>query len=89
MGAEAAKRGWLNDAAEALAIDSHVGIMGLGFLEVGDEMGGVTGALFDILKGGRHMLGNTARPYGKRFDALLFASIRDGLGNEEEEGLTW
>ena len=37
---------------DSFAIDSHVGI-GLGFLEVGDERGGVTGALFDILRGGR------------------------------------
>lgn len=74
---------------DALAIESHVGIMGLGFLEVGDEIGGVTGALFDILKGGRDILGNTLRTYGMKFDGLLFVSIRDGLGNEEEEGLTW
>lgn len=37
---------------DSLAIDSHVGI-GLGFLDVGEDRGGVTGALFDILRGGR------------------------------------
>lgn len=31
---------------------SQLGI-GLGFLEVGEESGGVTGALFEILRGGR------------------------------------
>lgn len=75
----------LKDAA-ALAIESHVGI-GLGFVDVGDEIGGVTGALFDILKGAREG-GKTLRIYGKRFDALL-GSKREGLGKEEEEGLTW
>lgn len=75
-----------DDDADALRIESHVG-MGLGFLEVGEERGGVTGALFDILKGGREP-GNTFRMYGMRFDALLFASKREGLGKEEEEGLT-
>jgi len=62
-GAEAAKKGWFwwwrwwwwwlkDDAMEALTMESHVGI-GLGFLEVGEDKGGVTGALFDILRGGR------------------------------------
>lgn len=74
------------DAIEALAMESHVGI-GLGFLEVGEDRGGVTGALFDILKGGRDV-GNACRMYGMRFDGL-FASKREGLGKEEEEGLTW
>lgn len=48
---------------DALAIESHVGI-GFGlFLEVGEDRGGVTGALFDILKGGRDA-GNTFLMYG-------------------------
>lgn len=63
--------------------------MGLGFVEVGDESGGVTGALFDILNGGKESdTGNTFRIYGMRFDAL-FPSKREGLGNEDEDGLTW
>jgi hypothetical protein len=37
---------------DCLAIKSQLGI-GLGFLEVGDERGGVTGALFEIRRGGR------------------------------------
>lgn len=72
---------------DSLAIDSHKGI-GLGFLDVGEERGGVTGALFDILSGGRDA-GMTFRMYGMRFDALLLPSKREGLGKEEEEGLTW
>lgn len=68
-------------------MDSHVGI-GLGFLEVGDERGGVTGALFDILRGGRDR--DALRIYGMRFETLsLSPSKRNGLGKVEEEGLTW
>lgn len=36
---------------DCLVRDSHVG-NGLVFLEVGDETGGVTGALFEVLSGG-------------------------------------
>ena len=61
--------------------------IGFGFLDVGDERGGVTGALFEILRGGRDV-GITFLMYGMRFDALL-PSKREGLGKEEEEGLTW
>lgn len=62
--------------------------IGLGFLEVGDERGGVTGALFDILRGGRDS--DALRMYGMRLDTLsLSPSKRNGLGKEEEEGLTW
>lgn len=72
---------------DSLAIESHVGI-GLGFLDVGEERGGVTGALFDILRGGREA-GMTLLMYGMRLDALLSPSKRKGLGKEEEDGLTW
>lgn len=72
---------------DSLAIDSHVGI-GFGFLDVGDDRGGVTGALFDILRGGRDR--EALRMYGMRFDTLsLSTSNRNGLGKEDEEGLTW
>lgn len=67
-------------------MDSQLGI-GLGFLEVGDERGGVTGALFEIRRGGREE-GMAFRRNGMRIDELL-ASLRDGLGNEDEEGLAW
>lgn len=52
---------------------------------VGDERGGVTGALFDIRNGGREE-GTTfwRKEYG--CDDML-ASARDGLGKEEEVGL--
>ena len=64
---------------------SQLGI-GLGFLEVGDESGGVTGALLEILRGGRDE-GMVLRRNGRRLDGLLASSLV-GLGKEEEEGLT-
>lgn len=67
---------------------SQLGI-GFGFLEVGDERGGVTGALFEIRSGGRDA-GMPLRRNGKKLDGLLlFPSTLDGLGKEEEVGLTW
>lgn len=60
--------------------------MGLGFLEVGEESGGVTGALLEILRGGRDE-GMALLRNGRRLDGL-FASVLVGLGKEEEEGLT-
>lgn len=66
-------------------IDSQFGI-GLGCLEVGDERGGVTGALLDIRRGGRE--GMAFWRNGMMLDEL-FPSLRVGLGKEEEEGLTW
>lgn len=65
---------------------SQLGI-GLGFLDVGDEIGGVTGALFEILSGGS----DEGRPFlrnGKIVETL-FGSPREGLGKEEDDGLTW
>ena len=70
---------------DCLAIKSQLGI-GLGFLEVGDERGGVTGALFEIRRGGREN-GMALRRNGRRLEEALL-SPRVGLGNEEEEGLT-
>jgi hypothetical protein len=71
---------------DCLAMDSQLGI-GLAFLEVGDDRGGVTGALLEIRRGGRDE-GMALWRKGKRIDELL-ASLRDGLGKEEEEGLAW
>lgn len=71
---------------DCLAMASQLGI-GLGFLEVGEERGGVTGALFEIRRGGRDN-GMAFRRKGRRLEEVSF-STRDGLGNEEEEGLTW
>lgn len=70
---------------DSLARASQLGI-GLGFLEVGDESGGVTGALFEILRGGRDE-GMALRRNGRRLDELLGSTLV-GLGNEEDEGLT-
>lgn len=47
---------------------SQLGI-GLGFLEVGEDKGGVTGALFEIRRGGRDE-GIAFRRYGIRLDGL-------------------
>lgn len=71
-----------------LAMDSQLG-NGLGFLEVGDETGGVTGQLFEILRDGREEGMPPFLRKGKNVLLLLFGSQRDGLGNEEEDGLTW
>lgn len=51
-GAEAAKRGCRKDCRVALARESQSGFR-FEPLDVGEERGGVTGALFDILSGGR------------------------------------
>lgn len=51
-GAEAAKRGWQNEFWEPLKRDSQSSFR-FEPLEVGDERGGVTGALLDILRVGR------------------------------------
>lgn len=71
---------------DSLAMDSQLGI-GLGFLEVGDERGGVTGALLEIRRAGRDD-GMAFWRKDMRLDELL-ASKRVGLGKEEEDGLTW
>lgn len=52
VGAEDAKNGKLKDEIDCLVNDSQVKLLGLGHFEVGDESGGVTGALFEIRKGG-------------------------------------
>lgn len=67
-------------------MDSQLGI-GLACLDVGDDTGGVTGALLEIRRGGRDE-GMAFRRKGRSIDGLL-ASLRDGLGKEEEEGLIW
>ena len=51
-GAEAAKCGWRNEFREPLERDSQ-SVFRFEPLEVGEESGGVTGALLDILRGGR------------------------------------
>lgn len=51
-GAEAANRGWRKELSEPLERDSQSGFR-FEPLEVGEERGGVTGALLDILRGGR------------------------------------
>jgi hypothetical protein len=64
---------------------------------VGEERGGVTGALLEIRSAGR--LGRFRRK-GRRYDGLTAAvllklglglgfSLRVGLGNEDDEGLAW
>ena len=83
-GAEVAKRGWRR---EALWRESKSALR----LELrGEERGGVTGALLDILRGGR-LAGMEVmlRMNGMRKEEGWFPSMRVGLGNEEEVGLAW
>lgn len=64
---------------------------GFGFepLEVGEERGGVTGALLDIRRGGRDVgMEARLRRKGRRYDEG-FPSKRVGLGNEDDDGLAW
>lgn len=57
--------------------------------EFGEETGGVTGALLEILKGGRFVgIEEMLRRNGIRY-ADWFASKRDGLGKEDDVGLAW
>lgn len=51
-GADAAKRGWRKVAIDPLASDSQSGFC-LGPLDVGEDRGGVTGALLEIRRRGR------------------------------------
>lgn len=82
-GAEAANRGMFNADMDSWAKVSKLKVC-LGSL-VGDDNGGVTGALFDIRRGGSED-GMELRRKAKGCDEAL-ASRRDGLGNEEDEGL--
>lgn len=86
-GAEAAKSGWWKECNGSLERDSQTG---LGFEpRVGEERGGVTGALLDIRSGGREE-GMEARLWrkGRMYDGG-FPSQREGLGNEDDVGLAW
>jgi len=78
-GAEVAKRGWRRESKSALRFELR-----------GEERGGVTGALLDILRGGR-LAGMEVmlRMNGMRKEEGWFPSMRVGLGNEEEVGLAW
>lgn len=67
-------------------MESQLGT-GLGFLEVGEDNGGVTGALLEIRRGCRDE-GIAFRRKGRIVEEVL-GSILVGLGKEEEEGLTW
>lgn len=75
-------------AIDCLAIDSQFG-NGLGFLEVGDETGGVTGQLFEILSEGREEGMPPFLRKGKYVEETLLFGSREGLGKDEEDGLTW
>ena len=70
---------------DCLVKDSQVG-NGLGCLLVGEETGGVTGALFEILRGGSD---EGIPPFLRKGKIVEMLSPREGLGNEEDDGLTW
>lgn len=78
VGADDAKNGKLNEEIDCFVNDSQLRLLGLGNFEVGDERGGVTGALLEIRRGGRE-------------DGMVFRrnanGLLDGLGNDEDDGL--
>jgi hypothetical protein len=81
-GADAPKNGRLKDEMESLAKDSQFGYC-LGIRAVGEDNGGVTGALLEIRRGGRE---DFLRWKGKGYDPV-WGSTREGLGNDEDAGL--
>lgn len=92
-GAEAAKIGWrVNELRDRHPFerDSQSGF--LFELLLGEDNGGVTGALLEIFSLGR-FAGMDAMFWrnGKRYEdgLLLFPSKRVGLGMDEEVGLAW
>lgn len=82
-GAEAAKKGIFKADMDSLARVSKLKVC-LGFL-VGEERGGVTGALLDIRSGVRDE-GNEFKRNPNGCEEAL-ASRRDGLGKDEDDGL--
>lgn len=56
---------------------------------VGEEMGGVTGALFDILRGGSKEDGMELWRKANGWDDIIGSPPRVGLGHEEDNGLGW
>lgn len=85
VGAEDAKNGKLNEEIDCLLNDSQLKLLGLGTFEIGDESGGVTGALFEIRKGGS----DDGIAFWRYANGFLFMSRFDGLGNDEDDGLHW
>lgn len=88
-GQDAAKKGWRKDCKAPLESISQSGFR-LDPLDVGEERGGVTGALFDIRRGGREegMEAKLQRK-GKIYDEGFDLSQREGLGKEDDVGLAW
>lgn len=85
-GAEVAKMGWRKELREPLERDSK---SALRFELLGEERGGVTGALLEILRGGRFVgMEVMLRMNGRRKEEG-FPSMRVGLGKEDEVGLAW
>jgi len=87
-GAEAAKSGCWKECNGNLERDSQIGLGGFE-PRVGEERGGVTGALLDIRRGGR-VEGMEAKLWrnGRMYDEGL-PSQREGLGNDDDVGLAW
>lgn len=81
-GAEAAKKGMFKADMDCFARFSKVKVC-FGTL-VGEDRGGVTGALLEIRREGRDD-GIELRRNANGCDA----SLRDGLGKDEDDGLGW
>jgi hypothetical protein len=81
-GAERAKNGWRNGSTS----QSGFWILG-GRDAVGDESGGVTGALLETRSAGR--LGRPRRKGRRQAAVWLWLSRRVGLGKLDDAGLAW
>lgn len=85
-GADSANKGYLKEAMDSLAMESKLKTC-FGALDVGDERRGVTGALFDIRRGGRLEAIELQR--NENGWEVGFMSFLVGLCKAEEEGLGW
>lgn len=87
MGTDEAKTGRLKEEVYCLVKYSQSRLFFLGNFEVGEERGGVTGALLEIRRGGSDGGMELERKPKGLFDGGFLESRRDGLGNDEDGGL--
>jgi hypothetical protein len=86
-GAETAKKGWRNGSATTASPQSGLRTLA-GGRAVGDESGGVTGALLETRSGGRPRRNGSMCRHAAGV-ALLLLPWRVGLGKLDDAGLAW